>query len=192
MRNLFFSFIFIVIFCTQIASSINAGVESKYIRNLYLIELGVPPTPQELEWILVYEQNSIKSAVDYILDFKYGKENFAYKNELRYLYQSEKKQESEKFLVPKEVKANIIKYQAGNLNYSLIESKDILIKNAITTDYSSQDGIDYLFICLCGRPTNTFEANMLEKIHKKFNLNDYDKFSLIFDMITEMDAFIYF
>ena len=142
--------------------------ETSLIRRLYLDLLNVPPTPHELDWLLIYHpNNSFETAVCWILS---KPELFSAESDKeaceQYLLSDVYKNKAKQKLTPETLK-RIIEYQIG---YNIVGIKDpetMLIEMSI--GWGGEDiieVIDYMCICLMSRSTNIDEANKLIKIFK--------------------------
>lgn len=192
MRKVFFSLILMWV-------SLGGGVkvagseifqDLRSIRKLYLDVIGVPPTPSEVEWLCVYETNSYESAVNHVLNKKYGNEFTLEKEKKKKELLEISYRKYRYVLLPEWQTDLIIKYQAGCIFLSLQEAKDVLIQNSLFMGEGGQDPIDYLFMCLCGRPTNANEMNCFYKIFKNAK-DDKEGLSKVLESILLCHSFMF-
>lgn len=141
-----------------------------FVRRAFICELGVPPSLSEIEWIMTYQTNTLISGIQYVLDRKYGKEESSYKKFLFNFYANSFNKNIGLTLTSHQQEL-ILKYQTGNLNSNTELAKNTLVDCAIACVENSEDPIDYLFISLCGRYTNTKEYDIYNKIFKNGQKN---------------------
>lgn len=145
----------------------NQGKDSRLIRKMFLDVLGVPPTPPELDWYLVYNSNSYIKAVETVTD-KYAS---PLKNLLYTVLISSSYKESGRVLLSNDEKEMIIKYQSGMKNFSLTEAENRLVELSIINRDNGEvvtEPLDFLATNLMARNTTLEEENFLSKIVKKY------------------------
>ena len=157
--------------------------EGQLIRRIFLIELGIPPTVEELDWYLTYNEEPYIQAVAWVLDQNCGlknKENL----KLKYLSSEFKTNYTEKLSI--EYRNYILKYQAGCLLTDTEYAKKKLIEIAkIIQNDNVTDVIDYMSEALTGRLTNLEEINTYLKIYKKYPASEDTGYLEILNLILE-------
>lgn len=165
----------------------------RLIRRLYLDSIGKVPTPEEMDWYIIYNNNSYLTAVDYIASFKANKLNPRYqkmsKYELIAYFNSDKYTQTEnKPLAKKEIE-NIIRYGAGLKDGSLDDCKNALCSNALKISENFVDASDYLGMWLMGRNTNVSEANLLLELSWKLKGEGKNDLEIMRGLLEEMIKF---
>jgi hypothetical protein len=165
----------------------NNNSDLMYIRRAYLTELGIPPSIAEIEWLMEYNFNTMKeSGIEYILDRKYGKDYSAHKEQLKQFYLHHQTSN----ILSTSQQDLILKYQAGGLNLSLEQAKTTLVKYSLIAAENQEDPIDYLFLCLCGRYTNTQESNYYNKIYKNQSGTEFENMYSVLQIILSSNTFL--
>lgn len=159
------------------------------IRRAFICELGIPPSVAEIEWLLTYQTNTLESGIQYVLNSKYGTEESKHKTFLFNFYANPDNKKYQLFLTQSQ-QHTIVKYQTGNLNSSLETAKTILAQCALLSAENSEDPIDYLFVSLCGRYTNTQEYDFFNKILKNGKGSELDNMNLVLNAIVDSKYFI--
>lgn len=160
--------------------------ESHLIRRLYLELLDCPPTPGELEWLLVYTVEPYVSAVNWILykNEKYNNESFR-----TYLLSSCYKEKPLNELSSKKIDY-IIQYQIGKRHLSVEEASRVFVELAIKLKGSNVlDVIDYMCVCLMARETNVKEANILLAEFRTHS-NEIDGYIAVLERIKRFEDVI--
>ena len=164
-------FLILTLLLTNLNADSSQIRETSLIRRLYLDLLNVPPTPHEVDWLLIYHpNNSFETAVCWILSkpelFSAESNKEACK---QYLLSDAYKNKPKQKLTP-EILKHIIEYQSGYNVLSIKDSETMLIEMSI--GWGGEDVIeviDYMCICLTSRSTNIEEANRLIKIFKNYS-----------------------
>lgn len=165
----------------------NNNADLVYVRRAYLNELGIPPSVSEIEWLLEYKSNNVKeTGIDYVLDYKYGKYFTIPKSNLRKFYL----ENQHKVPLTSFQQETILKYQAGNYSLTVEQAKDLLVKCALSVAENQEDPIDYLFLCLCGRYTNTEESNLYNKIWKAPDKAEDKNMKDVLNLILKSNNFL--
>ena len=86
--------------------------------------------------------------------------------------------------------SNLIIYQSGNSNFTLNQSKEFLVGCALVAKENNEDPIDYLYLCLCGRPTKTEELNRLLIIYKTKE-SEKDSLMAVLEEIMKDKSFLF-
>jgi len=135
--------------------------EIHQIRRLYLDVMGIPPTPQEIEWFTVYETNGYEVAVNWVCN----KMNLD--KSWKDYYKSKSYTTQLPHLMGDLLLERIIKYQSGKPKASLQEAEQYMIQTALKASDGNIDGaIDYMSECLTNRVTSTEEINnLLREFH---------------------------
>lgn len=163
------------------------NTELVYVRRAYINELGIPPSISEIEWLMEFKSKNVReTGIDYVLDYKYGKESFEYKTKLRNFYLTDLSK-NELTVSQQHI---IVKYQAGDLNLTIEQAKNKLVACALMAAENQEDPIDYLFLCLCGRYTNTPESNFYNKAFKHKDGTDKENTYLILQLILNSNNFL--
>lgn len=170
----------------------NNNTDLVYLRKVYLIELGVPPSVAEIEWLLTYERNPRVAGIDYILSKKYGNEETAIKKSKRSLYLCPNQLITEPTPLSRNQLEFIIKYQSGNISLDIEEAKFLLIKCALSTIAAQEEPIDYLSVCLFGKYTNTIEFNFYNKIFNQTKGDDDQKLYAVLTVMMASNSFLYY
>jgi hypothetical protein len=137
---------------------------------------------------MTYQTNTLTSGIQHVLDVKYGKDPSLYKTFLFNFYTNTNNR-SIVLVLTKEQRDIIVKYQSGNLNFTTQDAKSVLVKSAIACLENSEDPIDYLFLCLCGRYTNTQEYDICNKLFKNATGTDYENLMLVLECILASKYF---
>lgn len=134
--------------------------EGQLIRRVYLDFLGIPPTPKELNWYLIYNKpDPFKRVVN---DIVHGNE--CLKN---FLLSSEYKNRVQMPLSPLTLDL-IVKYQSGMIKNSLGEADKRLVVISLKEAEDDLNPLDFMSECLMGRATTAQEETELQKIIKKY------------------------
>jgi len=139
--------------------------ESYLIRRAYLDTLGIVPTPTEIEWYCVYNDNGYELAVKWLA----SKADVARegKGELLSILVSDEYKKSKKTQLSRKKVNEIVMYLAGvsgEINTENIKkAKHRLVENALLCETGDLDVIDYMANQLMCRGTNVPEANELLK-----------------------------
>lgn len=165
----------------------NNNADLMYIRRAYIMELGLPPSVAEIEWLMEYKSKTVKeSGIEYILDRKYGNQYSVHKEQMKLFYLHERT--ANVLTVPQQ--ELILRYQAGGLNLSLEQAKTTLVKYALISAENQEDPIDYLFLSLCGRYTNTQESNFYNKIYKNQGGTEFENMYSVLQIILSSNTFL--
>lgn len=149
----------------------NANQDSRNIRRLYLEVLNTSPTPEEIDWYCIYNKDSYRAAVEYVVSFKSNRINpkFRLKNKYElynFLLKDEFLLDSKKPNSGKTIEG-IVRYASGLKDASLEECKIKLCKDSLNVSENYIDAADYIAMWLMSRTTNLEEANRLNNIVKE-------------------------
>lgn len=170
----------------------NNNTDLIFLRRAYLTELGMPPSIAEIEWLLTYEKTPHATGIDYILNKKYGLEESDFKKAKRAFYLSSAQECYKGTPLTQSLQHYILRYQAGNLNATIEESKNALIGYAISMGEIKEEPIDYLALCLWGKFTNTAEFNHLNKIYNATTGSDFNKLYAVLTVMLLSNNFLYY
>lgn len=185
------SILFLLIGTSSIGTN-NSLKESRLIRRLYLDLLFYPPTPEELDWFLVYNtSNSYEVAVNWILSLPGIIGEDIDKDQYKiYLFSANYKNKLPIKLTPKEVDF-LIKYQSGKKQCSIEIASQYFIKYAIQWKGSNPlDVIDYMALCLMAEETTVEEANKLLGIFRKYPVEN-EGYLAVLEELKKNDKVIY-
>ena len=164
--------IFLVHFLLLITATSVAEIKNEtfLIRKAYLDILGTVPTPEEMEWYMVYNDNSYEKAIDYLIKHPKNKWIHLSNETSKNILTSKEYKEKRRNLTPKQIE-NIISYVSGDIymNNILLYNKTKLVNDAIRTNTKELDIIDYLSNCLLCRSTNLEEANPESSLPSRTN-----------------------
>lgn len=165
----------------------NNNADLVYVRKAYITELGIPPSVSEIEWLMEFKSKTIKeSGIDFVIERKYKQKSPKFKFYIKEFYLNSKIDSK----LTNEQQETIIKYQAGNLYNNIKWAKNTLVECALRVAENQEDPIDYLFLCLCGRYTNTEESNFFNKIFKKESGTDHENLHCVLEFILLTDTFL--
>lgn len=159
---------------TQATSTVSANPvhrEIRIIRRAYLDVTGLLPTPEEIDWYVVYNKNGYQMAVDDLL--KRAAPEFSRETLLSREYT-----DSEDTLLERAVLERSIIYLTGFwkgvLSEELYEkAAEKFIKDALLVgDDNVSNAIDYMVNLLTCRPSTAAEENELLKIFNKVSLKE--------------------
>lgn len=137
--------------------------ETMLIRRAYIDITGVMPTPNEIEWLIVYCDNSYISAIDYLYE-KYNTKLIK-----KYVLSDAYKNQSPRLLSDIELNKSLL-YLAGidqsnpTLESNILKAKQSLIAQAIACSDGRGDTIDYICNLLMSRSSTVQENNKLNRI----------------------------
>lgn len=143
------------------------------IRRVYLDVIGVIPTPEEIDWYIVYNKNGYELAVKYVLQQERSNTCFN-KYSFEYLCSQEYKTKPFKPLSKAELDKCIV-YIAGDFITDKITKQEVETSLSKIINHSSNESFDVLnridYICnlLMSRNTNIQEANNLLQNFKTYN-----------------------
>jgi hypothetical protein len=161
------------------------------IRRAFLEILNVPPTPSELEWYIVYNEDSYKTAVEWIVNQTKIKktiyiDDFSLKDYLNSDYFKTK----EFSILDDKVLNFIVCYQTGNSLNNINSANLDMIELAIKFGEGDVLGtIDYMSLCLISRVTNVNEANKYLKIFKQYP-SEQEGYQAVLNAIKITEDFI--
>ena len=145
--------------------------ESYLIRRAYIDVLGVVPTAEEIDWFCVYNNNSYRLAVEWILQHPSYKWD-EIKGDARIYLHSDLYKTFKKMPLSKKQINHIILYVAGDTREATEENvqKSIkkIINNAINSSLDDLEAVDYICYRLMSRVTHLEEANYFVKKLKEF------------------------
>lgn len=187
MRKLIFLVLFLSFFSIR---GISKEDDSRLIRRLYLDNIGLVPTIEEMEWYIVYNDNSYELAVNYISNHPQNRLKALTVEEKIKLFNSKEYKQSKRLKLSKEELSKNIFYVSGcDKTYGLEYAKKRIISNSIKND-TSIDIIDYmanLFMC---RSTKLTEANYLLQIYRKsesLHFAEEDRWFMVLEEILKFD-----
>jgi hypothetical protein len=160
-----------------------------FIRRAFICELGIPPSISEIEWFMTYQTNTLVSGIEHVLNIKYGKETSIDKIILFNFY-TDPNNKTIVLTLTQEQRDLILRYQTGNLNSTVENAKKTLLECALASVENSEDPIDYLFVSLCGRYSNTQEYDVYNKIFKNGKGSDFDNLLLVLNTMLQSKCFI--
>jgi hypothetical protein len=165
----------------------------RLIRRLYLDSVGKVPTPEEMDWYIIYNKDSYYAAVDYISSFKPNKLNPRYQKMTRYeliaYFNSDKYTQTESRPLARKEIENIIRYSSGLKDGSLDECKDRFCSDALKVSDDFVDASDYMGMWLMGRNTNIREANQLAELSRKLKGEGKNDLETMRGLLEEMIKF---
>ena len=173
MKKCFLLFITLCLSAIATAEPANDALhrEIRNIRRAYLDVLELLPTPEEIDWYVVYNQNGYPLAVDFLsrkAPEKWPKETLA---SAPYLESPE--QTIDRAILEKNI-VYLSGLWSGEMSESLKEAGiDKFIKNALlATDERVSDAIDYMINLLTCRPSSAEEENEFAEIFNKVSLKE--------------------
>jgi hypothetical protein len=172
-------------------NKINAGEDSSFlIKRAYLDVIQKIPTPEEIEWYLVYNKNGYELAVDWLITNKSYKWNIP-KEYAKILLLSNDYQHLPKIPLDRnQIRKNLL-YVVGMDEEPTIENVEIaklsLIKMAIESGGSESEIMDYMANSLMCRNTNLEENNILGKIIRESSKNENDTWIDVLNTILEFE-----
>jgi len=157
--------------------------DSRLIRRLYLDSLGMPPTPEEIDWYMTYNKNrSYSVAVEWVTANS--------DNKLKEYYMSEDYKNKKNIEITQDVLDSIIKYQVGSTCLSVKAAETQLIKNGTAMYTDPLEAIDYFCMCMMSRVTHVDEANLLMRVFKAFK-SEEEGYREVIGLIKEFRDFRY-
>ncbi len=185
-------FICFLLACSLLlVNKINAGEDSSFlIKRAYLDVIQKIPTPEEIEWYLVYNKNGYELAVDWLITNKSYKWNIP-KEYAKILLLSNDYQHLPKIPLDRnQIRKNLL-YVVGMDEEPTIENVEIaklsLIKMAIESGGSESEIMDYMANSLMCRNTNLEENNILGKIIRESSKNENDTWIDVLNTILEFE-----
>ncbi len=172
------------------ADTASVRKEIRKIRRAFLDVIELVPTPEEVDWYVVYNQNGYAMAVDYLIQHVPAEKIESTREKLlNPNYPSTEEELLDKLVLEK----NVI-YLSGNWNSpftpEVVESsKELLIRQALlASDDNPANTIDYLVNELTCRPSTLEEANELLKIFTKVSLkaDEIDAWKTVLAHIFEL------
>lgn len=145
--------------------------EIRHIRRAYLDVLELLPTPEEVDWYVVYNQHGYSLAVDFLNNKAPERWPKEYLISSTYL-------EAPEQLIDRTILEKNIVYLSGlpsaEMNETLKEAgTEKFIKNALlATDERVSDAIDYMINLLTCRPSSAAEENQFAEIFNKVSLKE--------------------
>jgi len=146
--------------------------EIRKIRRAYLDVSGLLPTPEEIDWFVVYNKNGYTLAVDHLTskfpDAQWSKERLHSKD-----YLEAPEEPIDRALLEKNV-VYLAGLGAGEIDPFLKEAgTQKFIKDALlATDEKASDAIDYIINQLTCRPSSADEENKFLDIFNKVSLKE--------------------
>ncbi|MEI6872816.1 MAG: hypothetical protein WCL08_11090 [Verrucomicrobiota bacterium] len=164
--------------------------EIRKIRRAFLDVIELVPTPEEVDWYVVYNQNGYKMAVDYLIQHVHPEKVDSTREKL---LNPDYPTPEEELLDKSVLEKNVI-YLSGSWNSpftpEVVESsKELLIRQALlASDDDPANTIDYLVNELTCRPATVEEANELLKIFTKVSLkaDEIDAWKTVLAHIFEL------
>lgn len=166
-------FLGLILACSVTAAP-NEGqnIEIRKIRRAYLDVTGLLPTPEEVDWYIVYNKDGYSLAVDYLVQKAAGTQ-----------WTREKLTSAEYLEGPSQpierstLELNLV-YLSGLLSADptpalIEEGTEAFIKNALlATDENPSNAIDYMVNLIACRPSSAEEENQLGQIYNKVSLKE--------------------
>ncbi len=146
--------------------------EIRKIRRAYLDVSGLLPTPEEIDWFVVYNKNGYTLAVDHLTskfpDAQWSKERLLSKD-----YLEAPAEPIDRALLEKNV-VYLAGLGTGEIDPFLKEAgTEKFIKDALlATDEKASDAIDYIINQLTCRPSSADEENKFLDIFNKVSLKE--------------------
>lgn len=171
MKQLLFLLCFLASQPALLAEANPVHREIRMIRRAYLDVTGLLPTPEEIDWYVVYNKNGYEMAVDYLT--KKAAPELSKETLL-----SKEYTEAEDTLLDRTVLEKSIIYLTGfwkgTLSDELYETAlQKFIKDALLVgDDNVSNAIDYMVNLLTCRPSSATEENELLKIFNKVSLKE--------------------
>ena len=166
--------------------------ESYLIRRAYIDVLGVVPTAEEIDWFCVYNNDSYRLAVEWILQNPSYKWDEVKGDAKTYLH-SDLYKTLKKMPISKKQMNHIILYIAGDTYEATEENVEKSIKkiinHAINSSSDDVETIDYICYRLMSRVTHLDEANYLSKKLKEFKktTNEEQAWLMLFNEILLLE-----
>ena len=168
----------LTLLCLWIACATSMGTEDalhrdiRKIRRVYLDVSGLLPTPEEIDWYVVYNKNGYHLAVDY-LTHKFSDKPWSRER----LTSSEYLEAPEEPIARSILEKNVVYLAglgAGEMDEAIVEAgTEKFIKNALlATDERASDAIDYMINQLTCRPSSAAEENQFIDIFNKVSLKE--------------------
>ena len=161
--------------------------ESFLIKRAFLDTIKIPPTPEEIEWFCVYENDSYESAVNWLINHK----DFNWplsKTDSKIILNSIEYKTFYRIPMSKIEIEKIILYLNGfgkdtepNPN-NIKLAYDKMIESALKCSFNEDETIDYIANLLMCRSTTAKELNSLKELYKKTN-----SWKEIIDHILQID-----
>jgi len=148
--------------------------EIRNIRRAYLDVLGLLPTPEEVDWYVVYNRDGYNLAVDFLVkkasDPQWTKAQLTSPEYLEAAARVIERGTLEKNIV---YLAGLWKGEQELTESLLAEGTDKFIKNALlATDENASNAIDYMVNQMTCRPSTADEENELSQIFNKVSMKD--------------------
>ncbi len=142
----------------------------RQIRRAYLDVLGLLPSPEEVDWYVVYNQNGYLIAVDFLTNNEKGT-GWRKEQLLDPAYREAQEEVVERSVLEKNV-VYLAGLWRGEFNAEVYEAGvDAFIKNALTaSDDNISNTIDYMVNLMTCRPSTAEEENELSQIFNKVSL----------------------
>jgi len=146
--------------------------EIRKIRRAYLDVVGLLPTPEEIDWFVVYNQSGYPLAVNFLI------QKDAQKQWSKDRLSAPEYMEAPAQLIERPVLEKSVVYLAGlwtgEMNEAVLEAgTEKFIKNALlATDERTSDAIDYMINLLTCRPSTAAEENEFTQIFNKVSLKE--------------------
>jgi len=146
--------------------------EIRKIRRAYLDVLGLLPTPEEIDWFVVYNQQGYPLAVNFLIQ-KDPHKQWSPDRLIAPTYVEAPEQIIERPVLEKSV-IYLAGLWTGEMNEALSEAgTEKFIKNALlATDERASDAIDYMVNLLTCRPSTAAEENEFTQIFNKVSLKE--------------------
>ena len=193
MRKFLTIFLIVVLFPLEggTDSTTNLLKEIHLIRRVYLEVLKIPPTPQEMDWYIVYNKEPYYTALNHVIKER-AKRDAGYPTiKMKAYYETDSFKDKPSQKLPKEVLNFIIKYQAGGVNDTMETCINKLIETAmVVAGHDPVDGFDYLAECLINRSLSAKEANDLLKEYRK-HTKEKDGYLAVFNSLTQFEDFLF-
>jgi hypothetical protein len=169
--------VWIGLFC--FAGSVEAGLddtlhrEIRLIRRAYLDVTGMLPTPEEIDWYVVYNRDGYRMAVDYLVNEKKGSESgWTPDLLLSEAYRNAEGTSLDIGVLERNVVYLAGLWKGGEFNEELLAAgSEKFIRDALlTADDNAGNAIDYMVNALTCRPATAEEETDLLEIYNKISL----------------------
>lgn len=146
--------------------------EIRKIRRAYLDVIGLLPTPEEIDWFVVYNRKGYPLAVNFLIQ-KDAQKQWSQDRLSAPEYMEAPEQLIERAILEKSV-VYLAGLWTGEMNEAVLEAgTEKFIKNALlATDERTSDAIDYMINLLTCRPSTAAEENEFTQIFNKVSLKE--------------------
>jgi hypothetical protein len=166
----------LLLFCLAIPASADPANDAlhqqiRQIRRAYLDVLELLPTPEEIDWYVVYNQNGYALAADFLS--RKAPDQWPKEHLLSPPYLESPERPVDRSILDKNV-VYLSGLWTGEMDEALKEAGiEKFIKNALlATDERVSDAIDYMINLLTCRPSSAAEENQFAQIFNKVSLKE--------------------